>query len=90
GQLLGDAALWGAVDTELATLVTELLADGPVQEEVSGLVAAQVSAALGGGDLGAVVGAQVGDAVVALMQNDAVSAALSGLVATVSNDFFGS
>ena len=88
-ELLDDTALWQAVDGQFVTLVDEILADEPVQAAVAAAVAAQVSTLIGGGDLGEVFGAQVGDAVVALMQSPVISEGLIGLVDTVTSDFFG-
>ena len=88
GQLLNDTALWRAIDGQVTNLITELFGDQPVRDAVAAQVAAGVSAALGGGDLGDTVGAQVGDTVAALMANPVVSAALVGLVDTVTTDFF--
>lgn len=85
---LGNAGLWTAVDTTLASLVPELIGDAPVQNALSARVAAAV-AGLIGGDLGQIVGTQVGAAVVSLIANPAVSGALVELVDTVLGDFFG-
>ena len=71
------------------SLITGLLGDTTVQQALQQQIAAEVSALLGGGDLGQVVGAQVGTAVVALVTNPVFSTALVGLVDTVFTDFFG-
>ena len=97
GTVVGDAVvalldtpeLWAAVDAQLTTLVTDVLADATVQDKVAAGVAAEVVKVLGDGVLGTTVGAQVGAAVVALMANPVVSAALAGVVDTVFVDFFG-
>ena len=88
-ELLTDATLWQAVDGEFSSLVTNVLADTAIQDAAYGVVAAQVSVLVGGGDLGQVVGAQVGDAVVSLMRDPEVGQALIGAVNTLFGDFFG-
>ena len=85
---LGNAGLWTAVDATIASLVPELIGDAPVQNALSARVAAAV-AGLIGGNLGQIVGAQVGAAVVSLITNPAISGALVELVDTVLGDFFG-
>ena len=69
-------------------LISELLGDNVVQQALDTAIAAQVSALLGGGDLGQVVGAQVATALVGLIADPTVITALTGLVDTVAQDFF--
>ena len=88
-QLLSDTSLWRALDTTVSTLISELLGDNVVQQALDTAIAAQVSALLGGGDLGQVVGAQVATALVGLIADPTVITALTGLVDTVAQDFFG-
>ena len=88
-QLLSDTSLWQALDTTVSTLISELLGDNVVQQALDTAIAAQVSALLGGGDLGQVVGAQVATALVGLIADPTVITALTGLVDTVAQDFFG-
>jgi hypothetical protein len=88
-QVLGDTAIWQAIDGIITNLISGLLNDTTVQTALNTQVAATVSAALGGGAFGDTVGAHVADAVVALVTNPAVDAGLSALVDTVFRDFFG-
>ena len=86
--LLKNTALWSVVDNQVASLITEVLADSAVQQAVDERVAAEISQQLGG-ELGAIVGAQAGAAVAGLLGNPAISGALVELVDTVTQDFFG-
>lgn len=88
-QLLGDTALWQAVDGAVAGLLTQLLGDTTVQTALNDTISLLVSTALGGGELGDVVGAQVANTVVGLLTNPVVSGALVALVDSLFGDFFG-
>ena len=73
----------------MASLITNVLGDSTVQQALNERVATAVSTALGGGQLGQVVGAQVADAVVGLISSPTVIDALVGLFDSVMTDFFG-
>ncbi len=88
GELLRDTGLWAAVDTTLSSLVAGVIDDPVVQEALYQTVSSTVQNFLGG-DLGAVVGPQVGTAVLALVTNPVVGGALRGVVDTLAADFFG-
>lgn len=87
-QFLNDTAAWTAVDAASASLLGELLGDSEVQQALGDRVANVVNSQLGLGPM-AVVGEQVGQFVVGLLINPAVSGALVDVVDNLFTGFFG-
>ncbi|MCW1959482.1 MAG: hypothetical protein KIH64_013260 [Mycobacterium sp.] len=86
-ELLSDQPLWAAVDQTVSSLLVTLLGDVEVQTALGAAVAGLVEDKIPG-ELGQVVGAAVGDAVVSLVTNTDVQAGVYGVVDTLFVDFW--
>ena len=89
GQLLGDQALWSALDVQVTALVTGVVHGYDGAGRGAGAGGLDGVGVVGWGPLGAVVGGKVGAAVVGLMADSAVSGAVIALVDNVFTEFFG-
>ncbi|MCW1959483.1 MAG: hypothetical protein KIH64_013265 [Mycobacterium sp.] len=87
-QLLSDTAVWSALDSTISALVAGLATDPEIDAALYQTVSATVSSLIGG-ELGAAVGPQVANAVVALVTDPAIAGGLHAFVDTLFSDFFG-